>query len=81
MPCKDVSSKKKKKNGSNSSGSVTSGLKAGNMTKKTEVENMRRKWKVMVTLKREGGHFHPRKPKKATGKRNGRGRRSSLLNT
>lgn len=45
MPGKDVS--REKKDSGNSSRSVTSGLKVGNMFKKTKAENMRRKWKVM----------------------------------
>ena len=60
MSLQDVNRKRKDRN--ESSGRAASGLEAGDMSKTTKAENMRREseqteWKVMIVFKREGDIF------------------------
>lgn len=77
MPWQDVS--RKRKDRSNSSGSLSLGLEVSDVSKKTKAakssvrrEDEEMEWKVMVTFKREGVHFHPLKLTKAIEKEMGK---------
>ncbi len=79
MAWQDVTRKRKGRN--DSSGSSVSGLEVSDMVKKakaSEKEDEETDWKVMITFKNEGGHFHPLKLTKAMEKK---WAKSSLQNT
>ncbi len=73
MAWQDVTRKRKGRN--DSSGSSISGLEVSNMVKKvkaSEKEDEETDWKVMITFKNEGGHFHLLKLTKAIEKEMGK---------